>query len=172
MVPTCVGRSLAGQGWSKPPRRRPVPRLFCFNLNFGPSLGRMAKYGCGRLRQNGRGQMAGRRTGRKAGSIAICTAPVSLRFVVTVQGSANCASLPSGDQGCARQRSVSTSGRGRVRSPVIAISPRRISRAWRHAPEPVSKAPARRRATARSKFEWQRRECWWMPSTLKKPGLS
>ena len=139
--------------------------------DFRPRKGRTAGHDCGSLRQHGRGQMAGRRTGRKADPTAICTAHVSLWLASTFQGSAHCASLPSGDRDCARQRPSSAFDRERVRSPAIAMSPRCISRAWRHAPGPA-RAPACRRATARSKFEWQRKECWWMPSTQKKPGLS
>jgi hypothetical protein len=116
--------------------------------------------------------MAGRRTARTADPTAICTAPVLLRSMTNVSGGAIRAFLPSGERDCAGQRPLSASARGRVRSPGLAKTPRRISRAWRHVTAPSTRVSARRRATARSNFEWQRKECWWMPSTPKKPGLS
>lgn len=140
--------------------------------DFRPRKGRTAERGCGRLRQHGRGQMAGRRTACTADPIAICTAPVLFRSMTNVSGGAIRAFLSSGERDCAGQRPPSALARGRVRSPGLAKSPRCISRAWRHAAALSTGTPARRRATARSNFEWQRKECWWMPSTPKKPGLS
>jgi hypothetical protein len=139
---------------------------------FRPRKGRTAEGDCGRPRQHGRGQMAGRRTARTADPKAICTAPVLLRSMTNVSGGASSAFLSCGERDCAGRRPSSASARGRVRSPGLAKSPRCISRAWRHVTALSTGNPARRRATARSNFEWQRKECWWMPSTLKKPGLS
>jgi hypothetical protein len=140
--------------------------------DFRPRKGRTAGHDCGRLRQHGRGQMAGRRTARTADPKAICTAPVLLRSMTNVSGGATCAFLSSGERDCAGRRPSLALARGRVRSPGLATSPRCISRAWRQAPGLTTRLPACRRATARSNFEWQRKECWWMPSTPKKPGLS